>query len=81
MKIECPLWGFLFIIDIMRYMNLNESGKVKLEEKVKRIKEICNISSTKIDQLGEGALSILRNIQKKREQKKIKDLNKILKGN
>lgn len=50
-----------------------------LEEKTKKIDEIYKNSLTKINQMGVKAVSLLKDIRKKREQKKIQDLSNKLK--
>ncbi|GEM_PF-6294290 len=59
-------------------MDSNNLKEKELEEKASKIKEIYRNSVDEINNLGNRALSILRDIRKKREQKKIQNLTKEL---
>jgi hypothetical protein len=52
--------------------------KTKQAEQKARIEEIFARSQGKIQQLGEQAITILRTIRRKREEKKIADISKEL---
>lgn len=59
-------------------MNQDNSNKKKLEEKAIKINEIYQSSLQEINNLGGKAISLLKDLYKKREQKKIQDLTKEL---
>lgn len=59
-------------------MSQDISNKKELEEKAIKINEIYKSSLLKINELGNKAISLLKDIQKKREQKKVQDLTKEL---
>jgi len=60
---------------------MNTEDTKELEEKAIKINEIYKSSLSKINELGEKVLSVLKDIKKKREQKKIQDLSEKLKNN
>jgi len=59
-------------------MNQDNSNKKELEERAIKINGIYQNSLQDINKLGNKAISLLKDLYKKREQKKIQDLKKEL---
>lgn len=59
-------------------MNQDNSNKKELEERAIKINGIYQNSLQEINKLGNKAISLLKDLYKKREQKKIQDLTKEL---